>query len=45
MKYLKKIIPLVIAVFLLGTGNLFSQKKAGVNIIRIKHIIHALNEW
>ena len=29
MKYLKKIIPLVITVFLLGTGNLFSQKKGG----------------
>lgn len=29
MKYLKKIIPLVIAVFLLGTGDLFSQKKGG----------------
>ena len=29
MKYLKKIIPLVITLFLLGTGNLFSQKKGG----------------
>lgn len=29
MKHLKKIIPLVIALFLLGTGNLLSQKKGG----------------
>lgn len=29
MKHLKKIIPLVITLFLLGSGNLFSQKKGG----------------
>jgi len=29
MIHFKKIIPLVIAVFLLGTGNIFAQKKGG----------------